>query len=68
MTIPSTTMLYRPSDTPNPDVWGWKVDHQAFADADVPAALKDGWVLHPTDAKPDDKAAVRGKGETPKAE
>lgn len=69
MTIASTTMLYRAAEAPNPDVWMLKVEHHVFADADVPAALEEGWALHPGDVKqPDEKPAGRGKGETPKAE
>jgi len=71
MTIATVTltMLYRPAEVPNPDVWGWKVEHRAFADDDVKAALDDGWSLHPLDVvQPEDKPEGRGKGRTPKPE
>ena len=45
--IASTTMLYRPAEQPNPDVWNAYVEHRAFADGDVAAALAEGWALHP---------------------
>lgn len=43
-------MLYRPAEEPNPDVWGWNVEHKVFAEADVDVALADGWARHPLDA------------------
>lgn len=42
-------MLFRASDTPNLEVWGWNVEHTVVADADVPAALAAGWASHPLD-------------------
>lgn len=44
-----TVMLYRPADEPNPVVWGWNVEHRVFGEADVDAALADGWARHPLD-------------------
>lgn len=58
----TTTMLYRPSDTPNPDVWGRLIEHRVFADAAVASALADGWSLHP-----DEVGAEPVKAEVPEA-
>lgn len=44
-----TVMLYRSADKPNPQVWDWNVEHRAFAEGDVDAALAEGWVRHPAD-------------------
>jgi hypothetical protein len=44
-----TVMLYRSAETPNPQVWDWLVEHKVFAEADVPIALSEGWVRHPSD-------------------
>ena len=57
----STTMLYRASDAPNSEVWDLKVEHKVFADDDVPAALEEGWALHPNDVQQPEAKAEGGK-------
>ena len=44
-----TVMLYRQADAPNPEVWGWNVEHRVFAEDAVPEALEGGWKRHPLD-------------------
>jgi hypothetical protein len=65
-----TVMLYRPADEPNPEVWGWLVEHKVFAEADVPVALGEGWAKHPSDALPKDEEpaseAPKRRGRPPK--
>ena len=69
-----TVMLYRPADKPNPACWHLPVEHKVFAANDVPAALDDGWALHPDDfvsGKPGEMVAVvalepKRKGRPPK--
>lgn len=46
-----TVMLYRPADEPNPQVWGWNVEHKVFAEADAESAVANGWSRHPLDVK-----------------
>lgn len=45
----STTMLYRPAETPNEACWGLNVEHQIVPTDDVDGALADGWFRHPND-------------------
>lgn len=51
-----TVMLYRASDTPNPQVWDWNVEHKVFDEADVSEALAGGWARHPLDVPMADEA------------
>jgi hypothetical protein len=68
----ATTMLYRASDQPNPQVWDWPVEHQVFPQEEVEAALAEGWVRHPADVplSTAEEAAItepKRRGRPPKA-
>lgn len=61
-------MLYRPAETENAAVWNLKVEHQVFADTDVPEALEAGWVDHPHKVEDPDEPKAPRRGRPPKAE
>lgn len=46
------TMLYRPSETPNPALWGRKLDARIVGQDEIDAALAEGWLRHPDDLPP----------------
>ena len=66
----STTMLYRPAETPNPACWGLSVEHRVFPDADLTTAMADGWHRHPdhftAEAAPEAASEPTRKGRPPK--
>lgn len=68
-----TTMLFRPADAPNPEVWDLCVEYTIVEDEHLEAHLADGWVRRPldlfppeTDADPNAPNAPKRRGRPPK--
>jgi hypothetical protein len=63
-----SVMLYRPAETPNPEVWGRCIEYCIVEEDAVDAALAEGWVNHPDEllSAAIDDAAPKRRGRPPK--
>lgn len=61
----STTMLYRPGETINPEAWNLPIEILIVEDEAVEGALAEGWFTHPSEfPKSAEPKAAAKRGES----
>lgn len=61
-----TTMLFRPADEPNPQVWDLPVEFGIFPSSEVESRVSEGWFRHPHDVTATAEPEPKRRGRPPK--